>query len=980
MDTPGPSGTSSKSAADLRSGEVIAGRFEICERLGTGGMGLVYRAIDRDLNDEVIALKLLHSHLASDETIFRRFRNEVLVARSLSHPNIVRTHDIGKAEDGFSYISMEFVDGASLKEHTLKEIENDEGETSEQQIALPFEYALSIFCQILSGVSYAHGKGIIHRDLKPANVMISKTGEVKLADFGTARILGMDTSITRTGQVVGTPDYMSPEQIRGERLEQSCDLYALGIIAYELVVGVKPFVADSPVAVAFKHLNEPLPEFDRERLEVPDWFVDVVNKAAAKRAEDRYGSAAEIAAAIFEYMPELSMSSGFFALDGTQFVAGVTGSGSQSSSSNPTETVVDTKDSSASSDTPSFELGGEEEDSSGGWTLDFVAPKEEEIAAALESSTSQSSARKFPRLLLAIVALSVCFWAVVRFVPPVKTKLAATVSQTSFDRYGGVLSFFGLQRPAADTEVSPSVDSEAEQGQRDELRSELLAMSGLDDEDVPLDLTEKPSSSAAVEDDSSSVIKEAAGKEKDVKAQVNKAKEKPVVSDVARKKEAEQNKIEQNKTEQTENAQSAPPVAEKTKSVVSKSGELKEAVSSPAKIEGTLNLAKGSAVTTERSFTVGRLSSIFWQGELSGVSPGENNVSRRKLMESLTLNVFDPRKGEIIAKLRPAEMDMSRAKGGKTLGRGSLSELRRKKPSAGNYRLDLVYGGEVLASEDVSLSVARVSFSGGSSRSEAGGKIAIVRGPSYVPPKTDGKGVPPKTDGKGSLPVDAAASPTDKIVPLIGQKEIAKPVSTPELEKIASNDVPTELPSVRVERSGPSISDSFGSDRTGPRGVPYSGFSGSGLDSSSSLPPARTKATNGVGNNQDSLYGSRQQESVSRGGVVVSGGVVQKVLLRENFGGTMTTDSGEKLAMILVLQISDAMIKGRATIAGFEPFSVTGRVFPRGLKMSLQNRTTVISLTGARRNSVLRGTYTISKSGQAQRGSWEVTKTSQTAE
>jgi serine/threonine protein kinase len=299
---------------NLEKGALIAHRYEVCERIGTGGMGQVFRVVDRELNDEVVALKLLHPHLAEDQNVFRRFRNEVSVARALSHPNIVRTHDIGRAEEGFMYISMEFVDGESLKDKLAES-------NSAKDIAdrLSFEDEVGILIQILSGVAYAHGKGVIHRDLKPANVLLSRSGEVKLADFGTARILGMDTSITRTGQVIGTPDYMSPEQIRGANLDQSCDIYSLGMIAYELVTGQKPFPADSAVAVAFKHLNDPLPSFAESGKDIPQWYEDATRKAAAKNKEDRFPSAAQFAGAIFEQMPELAVQTGLFSIEGTNF-------------------------------------------------------------------------------------------------------------------------------------------------------------------------------------------------------------------------------------------------------------------------------------------------------------------------------------------------------------------------------------------------------------------------------------------------------------------------------------------------------------------------------------------------------------------------------------------------------------------------------------------------------------------------------------
>ncbi len=296
---------------NLDPGQIIAGRFEICEKIGSGGMGLVYRALDRELND-VVALKLLHPHLAQDENLFKRFRNEVLVARSLSHPNIVRLHDIGKTDEGFSYISMEFVDGTSLKERIQRP-----GNTAEE--TLSFEESLPIYYQILNAVAYAHGKGIIHRDLKPANVLLSKSGDVKLADFGTARITRADTSLTQTGEMIGTPDYMAPEQIRGEKLDSACDIYALGIMGYELAVGERPYVADSSVAVAFKHLSEPIPPFANVGKGIPQWYEDMVVRATAKKKEDRFQSAADFARVLAQHSSSVAQMTGYYPSTGTMF-------------------------------------------------------------------------------------------------------------------------------------------------------------------------------------------------------------------------------------------------------------------------------------------------------------------------------------------------------------------------------------------------------------------------------------------------------------------------------------------------------------------------------------------------------------------------------------------------------------------------------------------------------------------------------------
>ena len=281
-------------------GSIIAGRYRIIQQIGAGGMGMVFRCHDMTL-DDVVALKLLLPHLAADESIFKRFRNEVLVARTLTHQNIVRIHDITPAEDGHYCISMEYVDGVSLKDM----IYGIPGHESETQISLSFDQRLAIYYQVLTGVAYAHGKGVIHRDLKPANVLISSAGEVKIVDFGTARIVGSDTSLTVTGQMIGTPDYMAPEQIKGEQLTSSCDIYALGIMGYELGCGQKPFRAESSVALAFKHISEPLPDLRKVAVYIPDWYADLVAKSAAKEKSERFASATEVMATIKHNAPEL---------------------------------------------------------------------------------------------------------------------------------------------------------------------------------------------------------------------------------------------------------------------------------------------------------------------------------------------------------------------------------------------------------------------------------------------------------------------------------------------------------------------------------------------------------------------------------------------------------------------------------------------------------------------------------------------------
>ncbi len=263
-------------------GDVIAGRYEVCALLGRGGMGAVYQAKDKELRDTQVALKLLHTELAEDATEFERFRNEVLIARELTHPNIVRIHDLQKAPEGFYYISMEFVDGASLKSY-LK-----------THNSLSFPELLALYCQVLAGAAEAHRKGVVHRDLKPDNIIVAKEGELKLVDFGISRLMEQNLQLTKTGHSVGTPSYMSPEQIRGGHLDARSDVYALGIIGYQLVSGKLPFTATSYVEVAYKHIEQPLPDFPAEKTDVPQWFKEIVRKASAKKPEDRYSDAGEM--------------------------------------------------------------------------------------------------------------------------------------------------------------------------------------------------------------------------------------------------------------------------------------------------------------------------------------------------------------------------------------------------------------------------------------------------------------------------------------------------------------------------------------------------------------------------------------------------------------------------------------------------------------------------------------------------------------
>jgi serine/threonine protein kinase len=247
-------------------------------------MGAVYQVEDLELNSEIVAFKILHQQSEVDPEVFQRFRNEVLIARSLSHPNIVRSHDLGRTQDGTYYITMEYVEGRTLKE-VLKGLDLHDKEIRQKLYKL--------FLDVLEGVHYAHSKGVIHRDLKPANILIAKSGEAKIADFGTARSIELSEGLTKTGFSVGTPEYMSPEQIRGEVLDQACDIYSLGVLLYELLTGVKPFTADSPIGVAYKQLNEPLPTLEEKGFLGLSDVQNVIDKATRKDKSERYVSVKE---------------------------------------------------------------------------------------------------------------------------------------------------------------------------------------------------------------------------------------------------------------------------------------------------------------------------------------------------------------------------------------------------------------------------------------------------------------------------------------------------------------------------------------------------------------------------------------------------------------------------------------------------------------------------------------------------------------
>ncbi len=278
------------------TGGLIGGRYELGELLGRGGMAEVRKGIDTRLG-RVVAVKRLRTDLASDATFQARFRREAQSSASLNHPAIVAVYDTGEepAADGSGvsqpYIVMEYVAG-----RTLRDI------LREGRKILP-ERALEITSGVLSALDYSHRAGIIHRDIKPGNVMLTPSGDVKVMDFGIARAISdASSTMTQTAAVVGTAQYLSPEQARGETVDSRSDVYSAGCLLYELLTGRPPFVGDSPVAVAYQHVREPAAPPSDHDTDLPPAVDAIVMKALAKRVEDRYQSAAAMRSDIERYL------------------------------------------------------------------------------------------------------------------------------------------------------------------------------------------------------------------------------------------------------------------------------------------------------------------------------------------------------------------------------------------------------------------------------------------------------------------------------------------------------------------------------------------------------------------------------------------------------------------------------------------------------------------------------------------------------
>jgi len=265
----------------LERGTVFARRFEIIEEIGRGGMGTVYKAFDTKIR-EVVALKVLKSDIATDPDFIERFQNEMKLARKVAHRHVCRMYDLNE-EGSTYYLSMEYVQGEDLKSFIRRS-----GHLNEAK-------AVALGRQIADGLAEAHRLGIVHRDLKPQNIMIDRDGNAKIMDFGIARSLH-GRGLTTTGAIIGTPEYMSPEQAEAAEVDRRSDIYSLGVILYEMITGRVPFEGETPFAIALKHRGEPAPDPKELNDQISPSFSRLVLKCLEKGKDDRYQQADDVAA------------------------------------------------------------------------------------------------------------------------------------------------------------------------------------------------------------------------------------------------------------------------------------------------------------------------------------------------------------------------------------------------------------------------------------------------------------------------------------------------------------------------------------------------------------------------------------------------------------------------------------------------------------------------------------------------------------
>jgi serine/threonine protein kinase len=275
---------------------LIANRFEAVSLLGQGSSASVYRALDRALRDEPVALKIIHRRVKTNDDWLERFKREVSIARRLSHPNIVRIFDFGELPDGSCFATMELVEGGDL----YSKIRASPGGRCD---LIP---ALQILLQTAMALDYAHKLGVIHRDMKPANILIDAVGYARISDFGSARQPEVDAQLTPIGDVIGTPHYMPPELFKGDTLSPLVDIYSLGIVLYEMLAGAPPFNGDSTAAIVTQHIRKPMPLLSATRTDTPKWCDEIIQTCTEKNPRDRYPSVSALAGEVLDQLSALN--------------------------------------------------------------------------------------------------------------------------------------------------------------------------------------------------------------------------------------------------------------------------------------------------------------------------------------------------------------------------------------------------------------------------------------------------------------------------------------------------------------------------------------------------------------------------------------------------------------------------------------------------------------------------------------------------
>ena len=283
-------GSASTPSVWLRPADVVAERYRIEEKLGAGGMGVVYRAIDLEL-DDTVAIKVLQLREEGEEHRVSRFKQEIKLARRIVHTNVCRIYDFGAWGD-LRFVTMELLDGRSLDEVMRSDLDLDR------------HARLELFRGLLAGLEAAHEAGIIHRDIKPQNVMVTGDGRSVLMDFGIARQFQSE-EITTTGEVVGTPVYMAPERLLGREVDQRCDIYSLGVILYELMTGRQPFEGNTVFEIAQRQINEPVPAPREVDPDLPPWLDTVILKMLDKDPERRFQTVGEVLSVLSDEQTEV---------------------------------------------------------------------------------------------------------------------------------------------------------------------------------------------------------------------------------------------------------------------------------------------------------------------------------------------------------------------------------------------------------------------------------------------------------------------------------------------------------------------------------------------------------------------------------------------------------------------------------------------------------------------------------------------------